>query len=320
MVKISGQNKKKAVIFNSHVDTVPVGDVTKWEHNPFQGKIVDEKIYGLGASDEKAAVATLLLLAEELVKNQPSCNVFLTFVVNEEVDGSGTKCFIDWFSKNEQQKYQHVAAVLGEPTNLAKIKLAHKGNIFLKITTHGNGGHGSKPEKIKTHAVKEMFKVSEKISKLAKTWTKEYKDDLLGSPTVGLLTSVSAGCVSSPNKFPDSCTATFDIRTTPKLHNKTVALIKHMLPKVDIELVYPPASFGYTDKGEKIAKITQKLTGAKFSVSSGSNDLCFFTSVKIPGVVFGPGDVNCIHKPDEYCQLADIKKCVNIFKKVIENF
>ena len=45
VVKISGQNKKKAVIFNSHVDTVPVGDVTKWEHNPFQGKIVDEKNY-----------------------------------------------------------------------------------------------------------------------------------------------------------------------------------------------------------------------------------------------------------------------------------
>ena len=320
VIKISGHDKNKALIYNCHVDTVPAGDIALWKRNPFEGKIVGGDIYGLGASDEKAAIATLLLLAKKMTKNQPSCDVWLTFVVNEEIDGSGTKSFVEWFAKSEQKKYKHIAAVLAEPTDLNKIKLAHKGNIFLKITTHGDGGHGSKPDKIKIHAVKKMYEVSEIVSKLAIKWAKEYKDELLGVPTVGLLTSISAGNISSPNKFPDSCVATFDIRTTPKLHDKVLKLITHALPGIDVKVAYQPAPFGYTDKKEAIVKIIQKISRAKLSISSGSNDLCFFTSAKIPGIVFGPGNENCIHQPNEYCLLENIDKCVKIYNKIIESF
>ena len=63
-----------------------------------------------------------------------------------------------------------------------------------------------------------MVKVAAKMEKLGKLWAKKYPDELLGVPTVGLLTSIAAGSLASPNKFPDSCAATFDVRTTPKMH------------------------------------------------------------------------------------------------------
>src|SRR3989338_7196697 len=84
VVSISGIDKSKALIFNAHVDTVPAGDFTQWKYNPYKATVVGDKVYGLGASDEKAAVAVLLMLAEKYAKEKPPCDIFLTFVVREE--------------------------------------------------------------------------------------------------------------------------------------------------------------------------------------------------------------------------------------------
>ena len=96
-VKIAGEDSTKCMIFNAHVDTVVVGGLKQWKYPPFSGKVVGGKIFGLGASDEKAGVAALMLLGKQLLKEKPACDVWLVFVVKEEVDGSGTRDFLKWF-------------------------------------------------------------------------------------------------------------------------------------------------------------------------------------------------------------------------------
>ena len=67
IIHIEGKDKTKALIFNAHMDTVNVGNMTKWKYPPTgksAGKIVDGKVYGLGASDDKATVASMMLLAK----------------------------------------------------------------------------------------------------------------------------------------------------------------------------------------------------------------------------------------------------------------
>ncbi len=319
VVKIAGTNNKKALIFNAHVDTVESGSLDKWQLDPFSGKIIGNKIFGLGASDEKAAVATQLLLAEQLMKDQPACDVWLAFVVKEELDGSGTKEFVTWFAHNEAKKYNKLAVVLGEPTGLKEIELAHKGNMFLKVTTFGDSGHGSKPENISKHAVMTMYQAVETLKKLGEVWAKKYYDDLLGKPTISL-TSIQAGSLECPNKFPDQCTATFDVRTTPQVHDLALKLIKKALPLANVELVCEPASFGFTDKNESIVQVVCTVSRAKLAVSDGSTDLCFFTAAGVPGVIFGPGEKGCIHKPNEYCEAAKIGTCVDIYSRVVGEF
>lgn len=318
-VKIPGTNNKSAIVFDAHVDTVPAGDLKAWKYPPFEGKIVGDRIFGLGSSDCKSGVAMQLELAKEYIKNKPACDVWLAFVIKEELDGSGTKEFVEWFAKKEQGKYKTIAAILSEPADPSKITLAHKGNIFLKVTTYGDSGHGSQPEKIKKHAVLKMFEVARILEKLGKDWGKRYKDPLIGTPSIALLTSISAGAVESPNKFPHSCVATFDIRTTPKLHTKAMTLIKEALSKeVKLDLVCPVAPFGYTSPAEKIVKIVAKLSGAGFNVSSGSTDQCFFTNANIPAIIYGPGFEPCCHCANEYCDLKNIAKFIEMYKKVVE--
>ncbi len=318
VVHIGGKKKDHALIFNTHVDTVPAGNSKLWKRDPFAGTIGKGKIFGLGASDEKAAVATLLLLAQKYMTHKPACDVWFTFVVNEEVDGSGTAHVVDWFMKHHQRRYVHVAAILGEPTNLAKIEIAHKGNVFVKVIVRGDSGHGSRPEAIKTHAIETMYGVEKKLKALVKKWKKHYADPVLGVSTIGF-TSISAGSAASPNKFPDTCIATFDVRTTPLLHANVLSLIKHELGKdISVFPIYPPVPCGYTDPGDTLVQAFQKVTGKPIGISDGSNDLCFFSAVKIPGVVFGPGDPSCIHQANEYCKIKNIEICAKMYMDVID--
>ena len=322
-VKIKGKNTKSALVFNSHVDTVSAGNLALWQASPFSGFINDGKIYGLGSSDEKASVAVSLKLIEIFSKEIPDCDLWFTFVVNEEVDGSGTKEFIKWFSKNYKNEYQNIAGILGEPTKLEKTEIGHKGNLFIKATAIGDSGHGSEPQKIKKHAIKLIYKFINKVDLETNLWKKKYKNEFLGIPTISL-TAITGGDVSSPNKFADTCLAVFDIRTTPEVHEKAFDLVNKIAKDMDtgikIEFLYPPASYGFTSADEKIVKIAKKVTNTNLFASFGSNDMCFFTEVGIPAIVFGAGEPSCIHKPNEYCEIKTLDKCVDIYKQIIKEY
>lgn len=316
-----GNNQEKLIIFNAHLDTVTSGNLNEWKHPPFgfnSGKIIKGKIYGLGASDEKASIASLMLLAKQLRGCKLESDVWLTFVVKEETDGSGTQSFLKSFSK-QIKKYKEVGAIICEPTGLKEVQIGHKGNVFLKITIFGDSGHGSKPEKIKKHAINEMFVAKKKIEEMGQEWQKLYAHKILGKPTLGF-TSISAGDLRVPNKFPDSCTATFDIRTTPELHEKVLNLVKKELGKGSkVNYTYEPCPFGLTLRNKKIVKVAKKvLPEAKITVAGGACDLCFFTQAGIPGIVLGPGEKQMAHKPNEFCYLSKIEKATQVFKEIIE--
>lgn len=321
VVKIQGKDSMKALIFNGHVDTVSPGDKASWIYNPYSGKLVHGKLYGLGSTDMKSGIAVMLALCLEYAKKQPNCNLWFHFVVKEETDGSGTGEVMQWFGKNHKRRYKTLAGIIAEPTNISEIVIAHKGNIFLKVTVKGDGGHGSTPEKIKLHAISKMHKVAKDLSALVKSWEKKYRDEILGIPTIAW-TSIQAGNMESPNKIADTCIATFDIRTTPQIHEKALDLIKQAvaLDNTEIEALYAPLPCGYTDKKEHIVKIAQQITHLPTDKTPGATDLLFFTAQHIPAVILGPGEKTMEHTVNEYVYLSKVEKCLKIFQQIIENF
>ena len=46
--KIKGQDPKKSLIFNGHIDVVPPGNVDNWKYSPFGAEIHDGRLYGRG--------------------------------------------------------------------------------------------------------------------------------------------------------------------------------------------------------------------------------------------------------------------------------
>lgn len=310
----------RALIFNAHMDTVMPGDKNLWTVPPTgsgAGVIKNGKLYGLGASDDKGAIASFLLLALTLQKSPPPLDVFIIFVTGEETDGSGSKSFVQYFQKNHAGSYQKVAAVIGEPTNLQTIEVGHRGNLFLQITTHGDTGHGSQPQQIKTHAIMEQINVIKKIVSLTTSLSGTYTDPVLGSPSL-CLTGIQTSA-SSPNAVPSVCVSTWDVRTTPKLHAEVLPILQKTLGEdVAITHLTNPASFGFTPPDSPIVTLIQRIIpGAQISISPASNDICAFTAAGIPAVTFGPGQKDTIHKPDEYVQLQKVEDAVDIYSALI---
>ncbi len=314
---------KKALIFNAHMDTVKPGQENLWTYPPTgkdAGVVKNGTLYGLGASDDKAAIASLLGLAVQLHISPPPVDIFMVFVTNEETDGSGSQSFVQYFQNTYAATCQNVAAVIGEPTNLQTIEIGHRGNMFLQITTHGDTGHGSQPDKIKTHAVLHHIKTIEKIKALTNSLRKTHTDSVLGSPSF-CLTGIQTNA-SSPNAVPSACTSTWDVRTTPKLHAHVIPLLKKTLGKnVAITHLGNPSSFGFTAPDSQIVKLIQKLVpNINVSISPGSNDICAFTTAGIPAVAFGPGQKDTIHKPDECVQLQNVDDAVDVYKQLINSW
>ena len=85
--RVKGEKPGKKVLFDGHLDTVSVGDVNKWQYNPFQGKIEDGKVYGRGASDMKGALAAMVFALGELAQNRAelSGEVYVSGTVHEEI-------------------------------------------------------------------------------------------------------------------------------------------------------------------------------------------------------------------------------------------
>ncbi|MDP3917843.1 MAG: M20/M25/M40 family metallo-hydrolase [Candidatus Woesebacteria bacterium] len=333
VVHFNGKDQSKAFIFNSHMDTVSKGD-QEWKYGPWTPTIEGDKLVGLGASDMKGGLVASMLLAEKMhKKGKPQTDMWFTYVVKEEQDGSGTQSFADWFNKNGYpQKYTDVAGIFTEPTNLKEIEHGHRGNLFLKITAIGDSGHGARPHLIQKHSVREIIRFSDILQEQFTTWRKEFNDGKFEPPTVGEMTSIQAGVaikeingqkvieVESPNKFPSVAVATFDIRTTPDFHKVAFDRIVNLanINGMKVEYAFPPGPAGYTDINEKIVKVaTEIVKDAKLTVSKGSADLGFLTAHGIKAIIFGPGIKEQCHRVNEYTYPAQILEAVEIYNQIV---
>ncbi len=50
----------RVMVYDSHIDTVGVGDPASWGWDPFEGKIEDGKLYARGAVDEKGSTPGMI--------------------------------------------------------------------------------------------------------------------------------------------------------------------------------------------------------------------------------------------------------------------
>ena len=48
----------KIIAIDSHIDTVGIGNINNWEHDPYEGYETDDIIYGRGGSDQEGGMAS----------------------------------------------------------------------------------------------------------------------------------------------------------------------------------------------------------------------------------------------------------------------
>ncbi|KAK7753979.1 hypothetical protein SLS62_004078 [Diatrype stigma] len=91
----SGAPPPKPLLFNGHLDTNPVSE--GWTVDPWEGKIDEKFIYGIGVSNMKSGCAAYFCAVKALKATgwRPRADVVLTYVVGELQGGVGTLALIE---------------------------------------------------------------------------------------------------------------------------------------------------------------------------------------------------------------------------------
>ena len=135
--------RDRCLLFNGHVDTVPF-DAAAWSHDPL-GEIVDDRLYGRGATDMKGAVAAMLMVARAVVETDtiPPVTLRFAFVSEEEIGGAaGLPSLVTDGSLHAD------GCVIGEATcegGRHSVTVADRGSIWLTLEAQGEAAHGSRP-------------------------------------------------------------------------------------------------------------------------------------------------------------------------------
>ena len=106
--------------------------------------------------------------------------------------------------------FQANLAIVGEPTQLQVIT-AHKGSLWLELTTRGVAAHGATPQ-LGKNAVHAMARVVDFLETEYAAQLRRRKHPLLGAPTVNV-GRISGG--TQPNIVPEACVIAVDRRTLP---------------------------------------------------------------------------------------------------------
>jgi len=148
----------KPALFMGHMDVVPVDQATieKWTHEAFAGVVVDEKIWGRGALDDKATVMALMEAMELSLEEgrQPQRTIYFAFGHDEEIGGSqGAKKISEYFQElgvSFEFVLDEGGAILkGYIKNVEQsvgiIGIAEKGFMNIRLIAERPGGHSSMP-------------------------------------------------------------------------------------------------------------------------------------------------------------------------------
>jgi putative selenium metabolism hydrolase len=155
--QLNGNRPGKSILFDGHIDTVPVPDPSKWKHDPFSGELLDRKIYGRGASDMKGAMSAMIaaasFFASDTRKHFPG-NIYVAGVVQEE-------CFEGIAARLISRRINPDYVVIGEASEL-NLKRGQRGRAEVVVETFGKPAHSANPEA----GVNAVYKMADLIGRI----------------------------------------------------------------------------------------------------------------------------------------------------------
>ena len=320
---IKGNTPGPKILLDGHMDTVPV-DAEKWSKSPFNGDIIEGKLYGRGTSDMKGALCSMILagsyLADDLKKDFAG-EIYVAGVVHEECfEGIGARAI------SEFVKPDYV--IIGEASQL-NLKIGQRGRGEIVVETFGKPAHSANPDK-GINAVYKMMGIINKIKELPMT-----HHDALGYGILEL-TDIKSSPYPGASVVPDYCRATYDRRllvgeTLESVLEPIQSLISQMekdddafKAKVSYATGLEKCWTGNNIEGERFfpgwvyekdEEYIQKAFNALTSIGQTpeityynfcTNGSHYAGEAKIKTIGYGPSRENLAHTIDEHIELEQL--------------
>ena len=134
----------RIIAFDGHIDTVGIGNINNWEHDPYKGYETDDIIYGRGGSDQEGGVVSAVCGAK-IMKDLnliPADTKILVVASVQEEDCDG----LCWQYIHKEDGITPEFVVSTEPTD-GGIYRGHRGRMEIRVDVKGVSCHGSAPER-----------------------------------------------------------------------------------------------------------------------------------------------------------------------------
>lgn len=308
------------LMYDSHIDTVGVGDPAEWEWDPFTGKEENGIFFARGACDEKNSTPGMiygLALAREFGLLD-GITAYYFGNMEEWCDGIAPHSLV------ETEKIRPDFVVIGEPTKM-QVYRGHKGRVEMAVVAKGKSAHAAS-NFLGDNAIYKLLPIIEKISQLEPT----FKDDPFLGP--GRIT-VTDMHVKTPsiNAVPDEATIYIDRRMTFGEDPETVlSQVRAVIGErsdiesrilwyddpsytgfvFEVDKIYPswalPEDNDYVQAGVKAGEMLwgSPLPTGKWDFST--NGTYWMGKAGIPSIGFGPGNEIHAHTVIDQVPLEDV--------------
>ena len=297
------------IILAPHMDTVG-GDLDKIFRPTKKG----ERLHGRGACDTKGSVAVMFHAMEHLAKRHRPANTEIVFIgfVDEECNQTGSRAF-------SKLKLKANLALVGEPTR-CRVVTAHKGDLWLRLSTRGKAAHGARPE-LGRNAVHTMAKCIDTIETEYAQNLGKRRHPVLGHPTIN--TGIVRGG-SQPNIVPDVCEADLDRRTLPGESFTTISReIGEVLKKRGLKARLTNVK-GYTcpamETDPTLPMVQQLMRTVRQTKPLGVDYYCDAANIAttgVPAIVWGPGDIAQAHTADEWISIRQLERGMDVLTRFL---
>ncbi|MCE5185692.1 MAG: M20 family metallopeptidase [Planctomycetaceae bacterium] len=305
------------LVIGAHIDVVPASKET-WNTDPFEPFEKDGFLYGRGCVDMLGGLSAFAAAMADVQASGRTLTgrVLLAATAGEETDSCGVKRFIQSCAASIKDP---IGILIPEPTSLRLLR-AHRGILWLKITTVGKTAHGSMPQ-LGINAIEKANLILDRL----KTWQIPYTPHkLLGGCSMSI-NRIYGG--TATNIVPDSCSIELDIRTLP---DQSETAIIAEVRKVLSELAYTDPDFKAdiavlracpaleTKPDDPFVQRVGNATGIHETHAIGfTTDGPLFAQLNAPVLIFGPGDGARCHQPNEAIEIAQLEKAKALYINII---
>ena len=305
-------NGKGGLSLMSHNDVVPALP------HQYKSRLDNGRIYGRGSCDMKGPLAATICAASQFKASDLKKPLYIVVTADEEIQAVGAKLV------TEKSKLFAEAStgygIICEPTRL-NVVYAHKGSLSIVITSKGKAAHTSTLKGTNANIrmipfLQDMKKIYERVIK-----GKQYRNDEFDPPYSEWSIGINDHNIAT-NISPKMSVCTINYRPMPgvdvePLIKETIASAKKNDLKYEVRRVGNPI---YTQPSSTLVNTALSITGKRKArtVPYGTDGMAFVKKMKNL-VVIGPGEIYQPHTVDEWIDIAQLKKGLDLYANFINH-
>ncbi|MFW9942583.1 MAG: ArgE/DapE family deacylase [Candidatus Thorarchaeota archaeon] len=331
---LKGTGKGRSICLSGHVDVVSPEPIEQWSYDPWSGDVEGGFIYGRGAGDMKAGVASTIFAIQALKETGTKLkgDIYIETTIDEEDGGIGGNLYM----RLTQPKTD--AALIPEPGGYT-ISVASAGVMYFRVSVTGLPAHAATAH-FGVNAIVKMVPIIEalKLLNIKRQKKISYQYAEVDPSMKGKATTLNIGVIKAgdwPSTVPALCVLECRIgfppgETRESVRNQIEDTIQNTARKDEWLKEHPPKIewFGWKARPHEqdpeapfvklLEKKIQEVSGIKPVYVGGTAglDARFFVNNGIPAVSFGPL-AERIHSIDERVSIKSTLKVTEILISTI---